>query len=303
MIVEVWADGFLASVLGLADLAQQRWGLPPGGAMDEMALRAANALVGNPPQALALENGPGLLRLRCLEITHLAVCGAGLTLWRNQQPLPLWTTCLAHPGDWLELRPNGTGCWGYLAISGGFEPTPTVQTGKLLTVKRPSTPPPLAGSFLRTEQRPAYSQSPRLGLLPGPHLNWLEEDSQQALFHGSFTLAPSSNRIGYRLHGQAPLRLRQAADLLSEGTVTGAVQLPGSGEPVVLMAGRGATGGYALPAVVAAADLPLLAQCLPGAQVTFYPTSLAMAQARWLDWLNALPNSIIPPEETDLAWI
>jgi antagonist of KipI len=301
-MLEVLLEGFMASLQGLANWAQQRWGLPPGGAMDEMALRAANALVGNPPDALALENGPGLLRLRCLNETCLAACGAGMSLWRNGQQLPLWTTCFVRAGDWLELRPDGTGCWGYLAVCGGFAHPVTVQMGQQLPVNRALTSAPLPGSSLRLEHRPAYTQSPRLGLLPGPHVDWLDEESHPALFHGSFTLSPTSNRMAYRLEG-ARLHLRRAADILSEGTVTGAVQLPGNGQPLILMAGRGATGGYALPAVVALVDLPLLTQCLPGAQVTFYPILLAEAQARWLAWLNGLQEGIQSPEEAALAWL
>ncbi len=298
----VQAEGFGASLQGLGNSKQARWGLPPGGAMDEVALRAANALVSNPPEALALENGPGLLSLDCLRAGCVSLTGAGCALWCNGHPLPGWMTCRVRVGDRLELRPDGTGCWGYLAVCGGFAHPVTVQMGQQLPVNRALTSAPLPGSSLRLEHRPAYTQSPRLGLLPGPHVTWLDEDSHQALFHGTFTLSPTSNRMAYRLEG-ARLRLRRAADILSEGTVTGAIQLPGNGQPLVLMAGRGATGGYALPAVVAAADLARLAQCLPGAQVTFYPLSLAEAQARWAAQLNALQTGICPPEEAALAWV
>lgn len=294
----VRVEGFGASLQGLGNSKQARWGLPPGGAMDEVALRAANALVGNPPEALALENGPGLLSLDCLRAGCVALTGAGCALWCNGRPLPGWMTCRVRVGDRLELRPAGEGCWSYLAAQGGFAPAEALRPGQGLQTGTT----PLPGSFLAPELRPVPTQSPRLGLLPGPHVTWLDEDSHQALFHGTFTLSPTSNRMAYRLEG-ARLRLRRAADILSEGTVTGAIQLPGNGQPLVLMAGRGATGGYALPAVVAAADLARLAQCLPGAQVTFYPLSLAEAQARWAAQLDALQTGICPPEEAALAWV
>jgi antagonist of KipI len=104
------------------------------------------------------------------------------------------------------------------------------------------------------------------------------EETLRAFLSGTYQVTPQSNRMGYRLAGPA-LRHRGEADIVSEAVVTGSIQVPADGQPIVLMADRQTTGGYAMIATVVSADLPAMAQARPGAKVSFRPIGVDDAQA------------------------
>src|SRR5262249_25144966 len=125
----------------------------------------------------------------------------------------------------------------------------------------------------------------------GPHGTALEGAPQKPLSPAEFRVGNQSNRVGYRLGGPA-LKLRAPRELISEGTTPGTVQLPPSGEPIVLMAEAPTTGGYPRIGHVAAADLPRLAQCRPRGRVGFAEISLADAQSRYLERERSLATLV-----------
>jgi allophanate hydrolase subunit 2 len=109
-----------------------------------------------------------------------------------------------------------------------------------------------------------------LRVTPGPRLNWFAPDAWDALVSTTWTVSPHSNRVGVRLTGAALARSR-ADELASEGLVSGALQVPPSGEPILFLTDHPTTGGYPVIAVVASADLHLAAQVRPGQPVRFMP--------------------------------
>ncbi len=316
----VLEPGFLTTLQDLGRVGYERAGVPVSGAMDRVALMAANALVGNanlpllarhPPGAAGLEAalaGPVLLAgAECL----VAAAGRGFSLEVGERTLPLWMAAWVRAGETVALRAEAAGGWGYLAVSGGFDLPPVMgsrstylrggfgglagralQEGDALPLGTPALPPgelyARAGRELPPELRPAYSEAPTLDVVLGPQDGMFSAAGIQTFLGQEYALTPACDHMGYRLAGP---RLEHAAgaDILSEGIPLGAVQVPGDGQPIVLMADRQTAGGYPKIAVLASASLPLLAQCSPGrGKVRFRVVTVVEAQAQWRNLIRQL---------------
>jgi antagonist of KipI len=286
----------------------QRVGVSVGGAMDTVALRVANLLVGNAEGAAGLEMtllGP---TLAFEEDALFALGGADLGATLDGRPLPCWRAVAARKGSELAFSGARTGCRTYLALAGGLA-VPEVLGGRGTDLKAgygglggraltagdrlplgesaPSArgrlerllgaPDPVErwGAWLGL--LPPYADVPRVRILPGAEHAHFDEDSRWALVSARFEVTPRSNRMGYRLRGP-PLALRAPLELISSPVTEGTVQVPPGGDPIVLMADRQTTGGYPRIAQVITVDLPLLAQLRPGAGLLFEEVSLARAQ-------------------------
>jgi antagonist of KipI len=298
-IVDVVTPGLLTTVQDGGRTGWARYGVPPSGPLDPAAFEAANRLVGNPPDAAALEvtlTGP---TLRFAREGLVAVCGAAFDLWAGALPVPLWHAVYVRAGQMLRFGERRAGARAYLALAGGIAVPPYLGSratylkggfggleGRAL---RPGDRLPLgvsevpafaarAGRAWPPEQRPAYAAHPTLRVVLGPQDDAFTAAGLAAFRAGAYTLTPASDRMGARLHGPA-IAYRDAVDHVSDGVVTGSVQVPPDGQPIVMLADHQTTGGYPKIATVIQADLPLLAQCLPGATVRFRPISLAQAQA------------------------
>jgi antagonist of KipI len=294
----------------------QCYGMPESGPMDGWAFQAANRLVGDDPGAACVEVGFSsaeiTLERRCL----LALCGAGYRLLVNSRPLPLWMSFLGKPGDRIRLDKIPGGNWAYLAAAGGIQSEvwmgsrsayPAAGLGRKLTQgdRLPlGEPSAQAGRFsgrsFLSAARPPYSPEPAIRVIPGPHLAWFTSESWDAFCQGAYSISTQSDRMGYRLSGPI-LAHHTGADLVSQGMVQGEIQVPGDGQPIVMMPDHPTTGGYACMATVIKADLPLLAQAEPGRGcVHFKPISLDAAHAAWVE-VNEKISSAIPFEED--AWL
>jgi antagonist of KipI len=303
--IEVLEPGLSTTLQDLGRPGGRRYGVPPGGALDRFAHVAANKLVQNPPGAATLEitlQGP---RLLFLTSALIAVTGADLRPFLNGRPIPGWMSVFVRAGQILEFQAplafakntgGGGRAWGgraYLAIHGGFEAPlaldsrstylraklggykglgRALQAGDVLK----SVPghlrhfPEAAGRAFPAEQRPAYGRRVTARVVPGPYQEHFDDHTYQTLFNETYTLAPQSDRMGFRLEGP-PLLHRQPelAEIAACGAVFGAIQVPANGQPIVLMADHQVTGGYPIIGTVLSADLPLLAQLLPGDEVQF----------------------------------
>jgi biotin-dependent carboxylase-like uncharacterized protein len=301
--------GLLTTVQDLGRYGYERYGVPVSGAMDVFAIMAANRLVGNPMQAAGLEALADGARVRMEMDCCVAAAGVGFVLEVDGCTFPLWQAVLAPEGSQVRLAGNG-GCWGYLAVSGGID-VPLVmgsratclragfggwkgralQKGDQIPVGRSglNIPPEfLAGRCLSPTWRPSYSQEALVEVIQGPQIDTFTEKSVQMLLDNVYVVATESDRMGYRLSG-AKLEHCGRADILSEGVPLGAMQVAGDGQPLVLLAERQTTGGYAKIGVVARVDLPALVQCLPGSgKVRFRFTTVESAQARWRALLQGL---------------
>lgn len=307
----VLRPGLLTTVQDLGRWGHQAAGVPVAGAMDTYSLRLANGLVGNPESAAALEItllGP---TLRAEAPLVVAVAGAVFDLQVDDRPVPHGAPVALAAGSVLRFLERRAGARAYLAVAGGLE-TPVVLgsrathvvsrmggldgrallAGDVLPVATGATRP--AGRATRSPLPLAEAPGPRrLRVLLGPQDDWFTMSSVDALLGGTFSVSSRSDRMGFRLDGPM-LTTKRPGELVSEPVAFGAIQVPSSGAPILLMADRQTAGGYPKIATVITADLPLAGQLAPGEAVRFAACTRAEARsaliARERDLLRALPE-------------
>jgi biotin-dependent carboxylase-like uncharacterized protein len=233
---------------------------------------------------------------RFLTETVFAVTGADLQPSLNGRALPMWTALKAAPGDILDLPSPVCGCRAYLAVGGGFH-IPAVmgsrstnigagfggfdgrmlRAGDRLPGCRPGHYLACAGRSIPDALKALPVSEWVLRVLPGPQEDQFPAASRRQFYEAAYTVSGKSDRTGVRLEGPAIEKETGAPDsILSEGILTGAIQVPGDGRPIILL-NETVTGGYRKIAVVIAADLPLLGQLAPGDTVRFQETDLSSA--------------------------
>ncbi|WP_353807415.1 biotin-dependent carboxyltransferase family protein [Agromyces sp. SYSU T00194] len=257
-------------------------GVGGSGAADRAALGLANRLVGNAPQAAALECTVGGLRLRLDDGGWFAVTGAWGEVALDGAPVHPETATRAAPGAELVLPIAAHGLRYVVAVRGGIA-VPRVLGSRSRDTLAGLGPAPLAaGDVLPVGDEvagaiPVVDSLTRWApvddevvaeLAPGPRADWFTDAARLALFETDWRVSPRSDRIGVRLEGPALERL-VPGELASEGVVRGSVQVPPEGTPTVLLADHPVTGGYPVIAVVSDASVDRFAQLRPGQTVRF----------------------------------
>ncbi|CCE02800.1 biotin-dependent carboxyltransferase family protein [Bradyrhizobium sp. STM 3809] len=284
----------------------QRYGLTPSGAMDKLALAAANSLVGNELMAAAIEIGPfGATFVAKGGAVRVALSGAPRPADVAKRPVEMNTSVTLSDGEKLTLGFARGGSFSYLAIEGGIAGEPmfdSLSVNARAGLGSPYPRPLQSGDVFETA--PA-SETPEMRIeLPrtsgairvvmGPQDDEFS-DEMKALFLGSdWTVSATSDRMGYRLEGPV-IRHLHGHNIVSDGTVEGSIQVPGNGSPIVLMSDRGTSGGYPKIATVITADYGRLAQTPAGTPFRFQAVSMAEAQAelrRYRDLLRSLPDRV-----------
>ena len=268
-------------------------GVPPGGAMDRFAHRAANLLVGNDEGAATLEctlNGPELV---ALESCLVAISGADFDPRVNGRPVPMWEGTFLHEGDEVTFSGRRSGARAYIAVAGGIAGDRwlgsmatymlaarggmhgrQLMAGDLIGIAGSARAPAISGRRLSRNLQPDYANH-SLGAIPGPHIRRLGAAGRKQLFGSTFKVSKDADRMGYRLEG--PGLDASGDELLSFGLAAGAIQVPRSGQPILLMADHQTAGGYPVVATVAGAAMPVAAQLLPGDELTFAEVSIEAA--------------------------
>lgn len=276
--------GLLTTVQDLGRFGHQATGVPVAGPMDSFSHRMANQLVANDPDAATLEItliGPEL------EIdvdTTIAIAGAHFEVLCDDSPVPMGTSFGITRGQRVRFGKRLQGARAYLGFAGGVQ-APLVlgsrathlvsrmgghhgralAAGDRLPILANTEPAPIrkaVGLTLPTSGRM------RVRVVPGPQADWFHADTLRAMSGVAFRISPRSNRMGYRLEGP-PLARVHEGELISEPVGMGAIQVPGAGEPILLMADRQTAGGYPKIAHVISADLPLAGQLAPGEFIEF----------------------------------
>ena len=293
---EVVAPGIMTSVQDLGRFGYARLGVAPSGALDGLAVRAANLLVGNPENAAVLETTLMGLRLRALRETVVAVTGGDLQPRLAAAALPMWRSQLVDEGEIIAFTGPRSGLRAYLAVAGGFDVEPVMGSrstnlasgfggfeGRLLRKGDVLPAAPVGDLYSRTGRAapagciPAYASPWRLRVVWGPQDDHFSEEGKRTFVSAVFTVSPDSDRTGIRLEGPAVARLPGVGEsIISEGILSGAIQVPGDGQPIIIL-GETASGGYRKVATVISADLPLLGQITPGDEVTFEAVSMDAA--------------------------
>jgi len=288
--LNVLRPGMLTTVQDLGRWGHQGSGVPVAGPMDAYSHRAANRLAGNDEGAAALEItliGP---ELHANGDVTCAIAGAEFTVMVDDVAAPLHAAFRIPAGAVLRFRARHAGARATLAAHGGFAVEglfgsratslisrigpfggralaagDVLPVGEAASSPGPSAlrqPPPLALSLPRG--------GARLRVIPGPHESRFTSAAFDTLFSSRYSVTPSSNRMGYRLQGP-PLAHARGADLLSDATPIGSLQVPASGQPILLMADRQTTGGYPRIGTVITADLAAAGQLAPGDWIEFVP--------------------------------
>jgi len=298
-MLEILKPGLLATVQDLGRTGLGRFGVSPAGAMDPLALRVANRLVGNDGGAAALElTGPGA-ELRFGEPATFALAGADLGAELDGQPVAPWGAHQAAAGATLRLPRRVRGARAILAVAGGIGAPPVLGSasadldaglgsGRLARGPQLATGP-VAAPRPAVDVGFAYQDPFQLRYVPAADPAIRAESA--ALFRQSaFKISDRSNRTGYRLVGP-PVPVGLAGDRLSAPIAPGAIQLPPDGQPILLMADRGTLGGYPVLGHLIAADRPKAAQLWPGDQVTFLLVSLEEAHRAAAQLATALAET------------
>lgn len=284
MTIRVAEPGLLTTVQDRGRWGSQDLGVPVAGPMDEVSHRVANLVVGNPPDCATLEVtlvGP---TLEFFADTIFAVAGAEFELRLDTQSVPANTACRGGRGSRLRFGKRGTGARAYLAVAGGIDVPPVLGSR---STDLASGLGGLGGRALREGDhldvgrlRRQASGAPRVAplalpsggatvrVIPGPDGDRFGRRALEVFGQVRFTLGPESNRMGYRLRGPS-VELAKTAPFLSCATPVGTIQVPPSGQPILLMADRQTTGGYAKIATVISADVPVAGQLAPGDWVAF----------------------------------
>ncbi len=292
----------------------QRYGLTPSGAMDRLALAAANTLVGNAPFAAAIEIGPFGAAFTAREgAVRVGLAGASRNADISGRAVAPHTSMTLADGETLTLGFARGGSFSYLAIEGGIAGEPVF--GSLAVNARaglgsPYPRPLQAGDELQTcaasgaaERRidlPAPLDGP-IRVVMGPQDDEFG-DVAKLFLDSEWKISATSDRMGYRLEGPVIKHLH-GHNIVSDGTVNGSIQVPGNGAPIVLMPDRGTSGGYPKIATVISADLGRFAQIPAGKGFRFKAVSMAEAQTearKFAQLLRALPDRLRPIENFDL---
>jgi biotin-dependent carboxylase-like uncharacterized protein len=272
--------GVFATVQDLGRPGRASLGVGVSGAADPDALRLANRALGNAEGAAAIEATFGGLAVRCRGGAFAAVTGAPAPISVNGRPEAPYSVFHVPDGAVVRLGAPATGLRSYLAVRGGIDVAPVLgsrstdtlaglgpeplKPGTVLPLGRPDGPivvdalpvaPPTGGEV-------------ELRVLPGPRDDWFSEAALRTLLSEPYEVTSEIDRVGMRLAGPVLERVR-TGELASEGMVTGALQVPPSGMPVLFLTDHPLTGGYPVIAVVRSADVGLAAQARPGQLLRF----------------------------------
>jgi len=293
-VLRVLQPGLFTTIQDLGRPNAITAGVPPGGAMDRFAHRAANLLVGNSEAEATLEctlSGPDLVAERsCL----VAITGADLDPQVNAQAAPMWTGIFLGRGDRLTFGARHAGGRAYIAVAGGIEAdrwlasTSTnlmaarggfhgrnLKAGDGIADARDSMAPMVSGRHLPGRLLPAYADH-TLFAVAGPHVRRLHAEGRALLFGAPYRVSREADRMGYRLEG--PRLATSGEELLSFGLTAGVVQVPHGGQPILLMADHQTAGGYPVVATVVSASMPVAAQLVPGDELRFAEVTLERAR-------------------------
>ncbi len=316
-VLRAIAPGPYVTIQDGGRLGWRRFGVSGCGAMDLPSLAAANALVGNPPDAPALEfaHVGGSWEVLA-DSVRIAVTGGSFAITADGVAVQPWRSHRLQRGQVLHIKGASDAVWGYLAVAHGLDLTP--QLGSCATHMRSGLGvarfvegdmlPLRAASVSLARERQlvphAYTRDP-IRVVLGPQDGYFSRQQIETFLASTYRMTHRSDRMGAWLDG--PIVAHSAGfNVVSDGLVPGSIQIPGSGMPVVLMMDCQTIGGYPKLATIVSADLPRFAQCRPGSMVSFAAIDVYVAQLLYRGYraaLSEIPQSVREmPERTTLPF-
>ncbi|SKC40803.1 5-oxoprolinase subunit C family protein [Maledivibacter halophilus] len=288
--------GLLTTIQDAGRIGYGQYGIPSAGAMDSLSLQLANILVGNNRYEAAIEitfMGP---EIEFYENLIIAITGANISPRINGREIEMYSTIYVNKGDVLSFTSLKKGCRAYLAVSGGFKLSSIMNSkstylrgkfgglegrklkkGDILLVNIEKGYKYLGVRRIPRDFIPDFRNQYTARVIMGPEDHRFTEEGINTFLASEYTLSNQCDRMGYRLNG-AKIEHKEGADIISGGITLGAIQVPGHGEPIIMMADRQTTGGYTKIANVISVDIPYLAQLKAGDKISFEKISIKEAQ-------------------------
>ncbi len=306
-------SGMLTTVQDGGRFGYQQYGVSPAGPMDSRSFQTANILVGNSRHEGALEItyiGP---KISFQESNIIAITGGDLSPMVNGQKIPMYRAVVVQKGDLLSFGGIKNGCRSYIAFSGGLD-VPVVMGSRATLLRNKlggiegrevkkgdqigflKCRIHLPGMDKRKMPQEAFSKNEViLRAVRGPQDDSFTRKGLQTFFWSEFIVSNEFDRMGCRLEGD---KIEHVGDgnIITDGIVFGSVQVPGNGQPIIMLADRQSTGGYTKIATVISVDLPKIAQAMPGFKVRFIEVSLETAHELYLRnkrSIDTLENDLI----------
>lgn len=289
---EILAAPMPAIFQDLGRFGQTGQGVSASGALDRSAFNAANRIVGNPVNTPCLELTLGGFSFKSVTRSVIGVAGATCIITVKSETYSFEATTYApislEPGDVVTFGNPSSGMRCYLSVRGGFDVAPVlgsaatdtlavvgpenVVTGSMVNLRNQK----IGLSSVSLDEVPAFDlpkagEVVTLDVIYGPRTDWFTQKGMETLTSQLWQVTPQSSRVGIRLAGDTPLERKDSAELPSEGTATGAIQIPHSGQPVLFLADHPLTGGYPVIGAVAEYHLDLAGQIPINAKIQFRP--------------------------------
>jgi allophanate hydrolase len=275
-VIRVEVPGFGSTVQDAGRRGHVREGITTSGAADPFAFRAAQALVGNSDADAAIEAVGLPFSFRCDTSRIVAVTGREVTVTVRDR-VPSWTAVFVRAGDVVRVDGGARSRYTYIAVTGGIASEivlgsramyPRIGIGRALRAGDALPLGPARRGAEDAGRRIAFEYRDEVGAMAGPHEDRFDHATMTRFFSAAFIASPQSDRQGARFEG--PNIAPREGEILSCGVVTGAVQVPRGGQPIVALADHGTTGGYPVIATLIQADLGSVAQRAPGEALRFY---------------------------------
>ena len=285
--MRVRKPGLFTTIQDSGRFGYQSLGVPPSGALDEYSFNIANMLVSNDEDCACLECtliGP---ELEFEEDTKFAVAGGKFEVFLSGKQIEEWRSYDAKTGDVLAVKKAISGCRCYVAFSGGIE-VPLIMNSRS-TYTKGNIGSVVKGRILLGNEKatfnkvlskryiPSYENETGLRVVLGPQDDYFTSAGIGTFLNEGYKVTNSADRMGYRLEGK-PIELK-SSEIISDGVPLGAVQVPGNGQPIVLLKDRQTTGGYPKIATVVTPDIPKVAQAKPGDVIRFKTVSMEEAHS------------------------
>ena len=278
-------SGLLSSIQDLGRYGYQRYGVSCSGVMDEYSAKIANILVGNEENSAVIETTLKGISGEFLKDALISITGGECDVFLNDEKIKLWNSYEVKAGDRLKMGFCKAGLRNYIAFSGGID-VPVVMNSRSTNLKakigglngRKLMVNDEISTFeffgrkeirgLKEELIPKATGEIEVRVILGQQCDYFTADGIKTFFTGLYSTSQDSDRMGIRLSGEKVEHV-EGADIISDGITFGAIQVPGNGQPIIMMADRQTTGGYTKIGNVITVDLPKLAQAKPGTKVRF----------------------------------
>ncbi len=316
-MIRILEPGPQTTVQDLGRAGQLRYGIPPSGPMDRPSFVLANRLAGNADGAAALECTVAGPRFTVDRACALAVTGADTPVTVNGVAAPMWATVLLAAGDTVKVGAARAGVRSYVALAGGID-VPLVLGSRATYLRgrlgglhgralRRADVLPLGKAARPAIRRVAASAQPAfetervVRVVLGPQADRFTEAGVAALLGAPYEMLPQSDRMGARLHGPRITHTR-GHDIISDGIALGSIQVPGDGQPIVLLVDRQSAGGYTKIATVCSFDIARIGQAKPGQRLRFAAVAVEEAHRLLAESERTLAGALSPaPANEEVA--